>query len=232
MSDHASTAGDRAGGDPARPGAPIEMSSEPFDVTPQADPDDAPAAPRRRNTRTIVLASMLALGLAGAATLGTAAWRIASQKDTTLTIPAEVAGLRRDDSESATTTAESLRTALAAEVDLDDAVAAVYSDPAAKDRSVLFFGGTTLLWTPEDDLTTSFELFADEAGAVDGLADVSAGSLGGTMKCGTAASPEGDMAVCGWADHGSLALAMFPNRTAADSGSLLRTIREAVQTRN
>jgi hypothetical protein len=230
MSDHGSSTGDApAQGDPA----PIEMSSEPFDVTPSTDPDETPApAGRRWSTRTVVLASLLAVALAGAAVLGTAAWRIAAQKDTTLTTPDEVAGLRRDDSDFARTTADSLRTALNAEVALDEAVGAVYTDPASKDRSVLFFGGTTLLWTPADDLDTAFDLFKDAAGAVTGLVEVPAGSLGGTMKCGTAASPDGDIAVCGWADHGSLALAMFPNRTAAESAPLLRAIRETAQTRD
>jgi hypothetical protein len=234
MSDHGTSTGDLPTQPPHAQGeaVPMEMSDEPFNVTPSADPDEASESSGRRwSTRTIVLASLLAVGLAGAAVLGTAAWRISSQKDTTLTAPAEAAGLRRDDSEYATTTAESLRTALTAEVALDDAVGAVYTDPASKDRSVLFFGGTTLLWTPADDLDTAFDLFKDAAGAVTGLADVPAGPLGGTMKCGTAASPDGDIAVCGWADHGSLALAMFPNRTAAESAPLLRTIREKAQTR-
>lgn len=52
------------------------------------------------------------------------------------------------------------------------------------------------------------------------------------MKCGTSSSPEGDLAVCGWADHGSVAMAMFPGRTADDSAALLRDIRGTVQTRN
>jgi hypothetical protein len=236
MSDHGTSKGDLpAQGDPTpiEMSSPIEMSAEPFDVTPAPEADESTSPTGRRwSTRTIVLASLLAVGLAGAAVLGTAVWRIAAQKDTTLTAPAEAAGLRRDDSEYAVTTAESLRTALTAEVDLDEAVGAVYTDPASKDRSVLFFGGTTLFWTPADDLDTAFDLFKDAAGAVTGLAEVPAGALGGTMKCGTAASPDGDIAVCGWADHGSLALAMFPNRTAAESAPLLRAIRETAQTRD
>ncbi|HET9518839.1 MAG TPA: hypothetical protein VFO77_14055, partial [Actinoplanes sp.] len=189
MSDHTPSTGDQD--DRATTAdAPIDVSDEPFNLTDSAD-DTTPAPQRGWGTRTIVLGALLATGLAGAAALGTAAWRITSQLDTTLTAPAEVAGLRRDDGEFATTTAESLRTALTAEVELDDAVGAVYIDPAAKDRSILFFGGTTLLWTPDDDLDTAFELFNDAAGTVTGLAEVPAGSLGGTMKCGTAASADG-----------------------------------------
>ena len=66
-----------------------------------------------------------------------------------------------------------------------------------------------------------------------GLHDVAAGDLGGTMKCGTTKSDDGDLAVCGWADHGSLALAMFPGRTDAEAApTLIRQIRNAAQTRN
>jgi hypothetical protein len=236
MSDHGTSTGHRAGDDaraPRQAGAPIEMSDEPFDVTPEDHdgPDDAPSG-RRPRTRMIVLGAMLAVGLAGAAVLGTAAYRISSQNGAVLTAPTAVAGLQRDDSPDAQSTAEYLRTALAADVDLDEVVGAVYADPADKNRSVLYFGGTTLLWTPESDLDTAFKLVEDDAGPLAGLAEVPAGPLGGTMKCGTTTSPDGDIAVCGWADHGSMALVMFPNRTAAQSASLTRDIRAAVQTRN
>lgn len=212
----------------------IELSSVPFDVTPPADEEpelsaDRPPAPSR--TRRIVLSALLAAGLVGAAVLGTAAWRIASQKDATLTVPENVAGLQLNKTEDAATTAEYLRTALTAEVALDAAVGAVYADPGDAGRSVLFFGGTGLIWTPDRDLRTAFDLVKDNAGAVSDLRDVPSGDLGGSMKCGTAEDPTGAMTVCGWADHGSLALALFPNRSAAEAAPLLRDIREAAQTR-
>jgi hypothetical protein len=231
LADDAGNPGDDAGatGDG---GSPIEMSYEPFDVTPRDDRDDDGSGPSGRpRTRMIVLGSLLAVGLAGVAVLGTAAWRISSQRDTSLATPSEVAGLRRDDSPDAQSTAEYLRTALAADVDLDETLGAVYTDPAGKNRSVLLFGGTTLLWTPENDLDTAIGLVEDSAGPVTGLTAVATGRLGGTMKCGTTTSPDGDIAVCGWADHGSLMIAMFPNRTAAESATLMRGIRDDVQTR-
>jgi hypothetical protein len=212
----------------------IELSSVPFDVTPAAgddgdDGDSRTKAPSR--TGRIVLGSLLAVGLAGAAVVGTAGWRIASQKDATLTVPQTVTGLQLNNTDDAATTAEYLRTALTAEVELDKSVGAVYTDSTGAERSVLFFGGTGLIWTPERDLETALDLVKDSAGAVTGLHDVSAGELGGTMKCGATDDATGAITVCGWADHGSLALAMFPNRSADEAGPLLRTIREAAQTR-
>jgi hypothetical protein len=220
---------ERPGPPPLPDATPVEIAADPFPLTASADEAPAERAPRSR-TRTIVLSSLLAVGLAGASVLGYVGWRIASQKDATLTVPAQVAGLRVDSSDDGRSTADYLQTALSADVDLERAVGAVLTDGSGKD--VLFFGGTTLFWTPEDDLVTAFGLVSDEQGAVTGLRDVPAGPLGGTMKCGTTKADGADMPVCGWADHGSLALAMFPGRTVDDAAKLLGEIRSAAQTRS
>ena len=209
----------------------MSQSPVPFDVTPPGDAVEHEPQPPSR-TRRIVLSALLAAGFAGTAVLGTAGWQIASQKDATLTAPEAIGGLRLNNTADAATTADYLRTALTAEVTLDDAVGAVYTDPADEGRSVLFFGGTGLIWTPERDLETAFDLVEDDAGAVTGLRGVPAGRLGGAMKCGSADDTSGAITVCGWADHGSLALALFPNRSVAESAPLLRTIREAAQARD
>ena len=217
------------GHSPLPDSAPVEIADDPFPLTESTDREPAERTPRSR-TRTIVLSSLLAVGLAGASVLGYAGWRISSQKDATLTVPTTVAGLTVDTSEEGRSTGEYLQTALSADVDLDHAVGAVFSDASGKD--VLFFGGTTLFWTPEDDLDTAFGLVSDDQGAVTGLHEVPAGELGGTMKCGTTKSDGADLPVCGWADHGSLALAMFPGRTVEESAKLLGDIRTAAQQRN
>jgi hypothetical protein len=212
---------------------PPPTQPEPIDVTPlwEGSEEEEPA-PKRRKTRTIVLGSLLVLGLVGAAFAGTAGWRILQQKDATVDTPPEVAGLRLDESQRAQATAEYLRTAIGARIDLDESIGVVYTDPASADRSVLIFGGTTLLWSPEKDLDSLFDVLADDTGDVTGLREVPAGELGGVMKCGDSTSSDGAMTVCGWADHGSVVIAMFPSRGLDDSATLLRTIRDTIQTRN
>jgi hypothetical protein len=207
----------------------FELAADPFDITPPG-PDESrtPAPPSR--TRKILLGSLLAVAVAGVAVIGVASWQIASQKDATLVAPPEVAGLRLDQSDDGTSTADYLQNALSAGVDVDKAVAGVYTAPDGQD--ILFFGGTTLIWTPEHDLDAAFALIDDAQGAVTGLHDVPAGHFGGTMKCGTTKTEDGEMPVCGWADHGSLALAMFPKRTEAESATLLRELRDAAQSRS
>lgn len=214
---------------------------EPLDITPeprtaQAGSGDnghaGTSVPSRR--RLIALGSALAVALAGTAVLGTFGWRVTQQSDAVLDTPTEVAGLVRDDSESAITTADYLRTGLNADVELDHTIGAVYADPKNPRRSVLLTGGTTLVLQPDSDLDTVFGLVSDSEGTVTGLREVPAGKLGGVMKCGTTTSNQADqhdMAVCGWADHGSIALAMFPDRTVDESAALLRQIREVIQVR-
>ncbi|AGZ39804.1 hypothetical protein [Actinoplanes friuliensis] len=220
---------ERPGNLPQTEAAPVEIAPEPFALTEPAEEETPEPRPQSR-TKIIILGSLLAVGLAGASVIGYAGWRIASQKDATLTIPATVAGLSIDTSEEGRTTGEYLQTALSADVALDKAVGAVLTD--GSDKDVLFFGGTTLIWTPEADLETAFGLVSDDQGSVTGLHDVPAGPLGGTMKCGTTKSDGADMPVCGWADHGSLALGMFPGRSESDAATLFKTIRSAAQTRN
>ncbi|MFR9780249.1 hypothetical protein ACL02O_29860 [Micromonospora sp. MS34] len=217
---------------------PVDDGSEPVDLTdepirlsrrdPALEPEPARPASRRRR---IALGAALVVGLAGLGALGVGGWRVLAQKDTSLNPPVKVAGLTRDDSERARTTADYLRDGLAADIDLDRTFGTVYGDPADAKRSVLIFGGTTLLWQPERDLDSLFGLMADDTGKVTALREVNAGRLGGVMKCGTTGGDGGDFAVCGWADHGSVVMAMFPGRSVDDSATLFRQLREAVQRR-
>jgi len=207
------------------------MSDSPIDigeVERNEDPADE-AAPPRRKTRLIVLSALLVVAVAGAGVLGYTAWQISTQKDAKLIVPTKVGTLTLDESENAKSTADYLQTAVAAEIDLDKTVGAVYQD--AGDKNVLFFGGTALFWTPENDLDTAFDLIADNEGAVTDLHKVDAGPLGGTMKCGKTKSDTGELTVCGWSDHGSLALAMFNNRTESEAAPLLRELRGAAESR-
>ncbi|GAB3159346.1 hypothetical protein GCM10027290_64070 [Micromonospora sonneratiae] len=220
--------------------AAVDVTQQPADPTVEADelvawseepPEERKSRPVSRRRR-ILLGTALLVGLIGAAGIGTAGWRVASQKDASLDIPPQVAGLVLDNSEHARGTADYLRNGFIADIEVDQSIGAVYTDPNDPDRTVLLFGGTTLLWRPERDLDSLFELLTDDAGAVTGLHKVPEGKLGGVMKCGTTATEDGNLTVCGWADHGSVALAMFAGRDVDQSAELLRKIRESIQIRH
>ncbi|MBM2621657.1 hypothetical protein JIG36_39750 [Actinoplanes sp. LDG1-06] len=202
----------------------------PHDASESDEVTEGQAKPKTRfPVRRVLIVGVLAIATAGVVTLGFTSWRIIAQKDATLTTPQQIGNLVIDGSENGVTTADYLQTALAAEVELDHTVGAVYQETGEKD--VLFLGGTGLIWTPSRDLESAMSLVSDKEGSVTNLHAVDPGPLDGVMKCGITKTADGDLTVCGWADHGSLALAMFNNRTEAEAAPLMRQIRDATETR-
>ncbi|MBU2669701.1 hypothetical protein KOI35_39955 [Actinoplanes bogorensis] len=213
---------------------PIDIGTLPPDPSMEFAADegeaDAHAETKPRfPVRRVLIVVVLLIAAAGVATLGVTSWRIIAQKDATMSVPQRIGNLVVDGSENGVTTADYLQTALAAEVELDHTVGAVYQEAGEKD--VLFLGGTGLIWTPSRDLDSAMTLISDKEGSVTNLHEVDPGPLAGVMKCGITKTPDGDLTVCGWADHGSLALAMFNNRTEAEAAPLMRDIRNAAEKR-
>jgi hypothetical protein len=198
-------------------------------VTPAAVNDGWPRPWRARN---LVLGALLVALVGVLASSGPPVLRIIQQRDTTITTPAQVAGLRLDQRDDAKQTAEYVRDAVATAATLTTSVGAVYADQNAATRSVIFVGGTALIWSPERALDDLFKLVSDDTGGVRDVHDVQPGSLGGLMRCGITVTQDGDMPVCGWADHGCVAVALFPNRGVDEAERLLREMRTAIQHRN
>jgi hypothetical protein len=169
--------------------------------------------------------------VAAAITLGPTTYRMLTQKDAHLATPPQAAGLTLDTTERATSAADDLKSVFTAGFTVTTSVAGVYGDPHSATRSVLFVGGTGFLADPDKELTQLFSLLDDQAGSVTGVRDVDPGPLAGTMRCGTVTNTDGPMTVCGWADYGSLAMAMFPEREVDESAGLMRDLRAAIQTR-
>ena len=112
---------------------PVDLTDEPIQLS-NRDPDAGPegrAADRSRRSR-IAWAVALAVGLAGAGALGVGGWRVAQQKDTRIDHAGPVAGLTRDDSERARSTADYLRSGFAADIELDRSFGTVYRDPGRR----------------------------------------------------------------------------------------------------
>lgn len=196
--------------------------------------EDAPERRRRvRRIRNIAIAAMLVVLFCLAVIFGPTAWEVFQEKDTTITVPAHIGALTLDETEAAKGTADYLRTAVSAGVALDSAVGAVYTDGGGAPRSIIVIGGTGLFLSPEKQLDATFGLITDQTGGVTGVRTVPPGPLGGLMKCGTTPTDDGTtMPVCGWADHGSIAVALFPGRSLDESADLMRQIRQAMQHRN
>jgi hypothetical protein len=210
---------------------PIEIGEIDLTADEATDEEQEQQPVRRSQLRRMLLTGLLVVAVVGAGFLAYEAYQIVTQKDAKLATPTQIGTLALDNSEDAKSTADYLQTAVAAEIDMDKTIGAVYTDKANTGKDVLLFGGTTLFWTPENDLNAAFNMIDDNEGAVTDLHGVNAGPLGGTMKCGTTKTDSGPLTVCGWADHGALALAMFNNRTEAEAAKTMLDIRKATETR-
>jgi hypothetical protein len=187
-------------------------------------------APRRRRLLAVLAGAVVLLVAAMMLIFGPAALRVINARGTHLNTPPQVAGLTRDDSEQARQTVEYLKTAAAAGAPVDGPVGAVYSGPGER---VVLFGGTAPGWSADKGLHAMFDLVAGEKDGVADAAGYDPGPLGGTLRCGsTTVDGTQRMAVCGWADQGSLVVVMVGARTPAEAAALVRQMRPAIEHRS
>ena len=215
----------------------VDAGRDDSDLFKLQDPEEdeqAETPSRRPAALKIAMAVLGAVAIALAVTTGPTVVRIIKQKDATLEMPEQVADLKRDDSPLAKEHASDLVAILRAQItDLDSSVGAVYEEPSGDaSHSVMIFGGTTMLWNPERELDTVLSFISESS--EDSLKELSAvdpGPLAGVMKCGSTQMDNSPMAICGWADHGSIAVALFPGRSPSDAANLLRALRSAAEKR-
>jgi hypothetical protein len=199
------------------------------------EPSSEPPQPSRRSRPlSIALAVLAAIVIVLGTITGPTLVRIFQQKDATLELPERVssggAELKRDDSPVAKEHASDLVAILRAQIiDLDGSVGAVYNTPSGDAaHSIMIVGGTTMFWNPEGELDTVLRFISESSDdPLKDLAAVDPGPLAGTMKCGTTEMDNAPMAICGWADHGSIAIALFPGRSTSEATGLLRDLRAA-----
>jgi hypothetical protein len=195
------------------------------------------SADRRHGRRALWLSIGLLVVLIVVAALVIA--HFAKPAPGTVAAPAHIAGLTLDRQSKASNTADYLRSAVAAGMNLDSSVGAVYSDGSGDAHSVIFVGGTTTTESSSARLKSLFGLLADGTDGVANVTHEQSGKLGGLVDCATmtdsnvadAGTPEA-MAACGWADGDTVGLALFPNRPIAEAAGLFGQMRSALETRH
>jgi hypothetical protein len=198
------------------------------------DPDeDEPAEPRSglpiKRIAIVSAAVAAAAFLLSAAFYGPTVARVVQQSDTTINPQDKVGTLTADTSDGAKSAAEYIRDAIATEVNLDKSVGIIYKDQA---KSIILVAGTGTIWKPDQSLKAAFAAVSDDNGGVTNLHDVPSGDMGGLMRCGITPTPDGDLPVCGWADNGSVGVALFPGRSPEDAAKAMLDLRTAVEHRS
>jgi hypothetical protein len=106
------------------------------------------------------------------------------------------------------TLADELESGLADVPNATATVGALYGTPAKRDI-VVIAGAAAPIDDPKRELDSTF-LGAGIGGLkVKNITSVDPGSLGGVAKCGKADEQDIDLAMCGWADDGSVGWIMF-----------------------
>jgi hypothetical protein len=198
-------------------------------------PDDDPSPRSSINVKkvAIVCGALAGVALLGSAVVyGPTVVRVSQQSDTTVSTPPQIGAFTLFSTDDATNTTDYVRDAVVTEVNLDKTVGAVYRDQngPSEVRTVILVAGTGRIWKPARSLEGAFKAVAGgDAAGITGLRDVDAGDLGGVARCGEIDDKDGPMAVCGWADHGSVGVALFPGRQVADAEQALLTLRSGVE---
>jgi hypothetical protein len=144
--------------------------------------------------------------------------------------PAQAAGLVRVDDAAARRLIIDMKRRVRSEYLLaEDVFAAVYTEPETDGENVNLLGAARLTLDPDKDLKSALGKLSRFT--VTESRPLDAGRLGGELRCGQA-SGEDSTVVCGWADHGSIGVAVFTGRSTEESAELLRGLRAAVVTRS
>jgi len=190
-----------------------------------------PAQPARHTGRTVALvliAVLLALGVAGFV----AAQPILREYPARVGTPDSVAGMPMLTDAHHQQLAGQVRDQLNGSVPLARPMAAFYAPDDDRTRVVLGVAGTQLLLNPGGQLNDVFRGFSDRGIAVTAVTPVDPGPMGGSTRCGQAQVAGVPMAICAWADHGSMGIVVGYRRGVPESAELMRTIRTEVVHRN
>jgi hypothetical protein len=146
-----------------------------------------------------------------------------------ITADADVPGLSRSTDANRQQVADQLLGAVESEQWDEESVSVLYTDQ--RQRGATLLATTRFVFDPEKDLTASFTRLSDRLKIREDAA-VDAGDLGGHQRCGTGTLNGRTVAVCGWADHGSLAVLVTAGRSVPETAALLGTVRGAVLKRD
>ncbi|MBW6436198.1 hypothetical protein KZ829_20880 [Actinoplanes hulinensis] len=198
-------------------------------------PPFPPEKPKSRTVPIVLLSVAIALVLCvgGAATLvligknavddaEAAAARIA------ITQPQTLGGLPLVDDPQFAAITEDMERSLAAYPGASGSFGAIYGSPAEQNMVAALATKATIS-DPEKELTESFRVFG-KFNQVSGLSDASTGELGGVARCGTSSTSGVDLAICGWADEGSVGMIMWFFKTADDVRADFPALRAEIET--
>jgi hypothetical protein len=147
----------------------------------------------------------------------------------TITEPATLGGRAKLDSQEFAAMTADMEKDLAAYPGAESSFGAFYGSP--DDQSMVAALATkALIANPKQELDASFTEFGKDA-PVSGLTAADTGALGGVAQCGTSSVSGTDVAVCGWADEGSVGMIMWFFKKAPDIQAEFPKLRAEIESK-
>ncbi|MEV0897269.1 hypothetical protein [Actinoplanes sp. NPDC049802] len=148
----------------------------------------------------------------------------------TIAQPVTLGGLPLVDDPRFSAVTEEMESSLAAYPGASSSFGALYGSPTGQNMVAALATKATIT-DPEKEVAESFRVFGQSA-TVSGLADAATGELGGVAKCGTSSTSGIDLAICGWADEGSVGMIMWFFKTAADVRADFPALRAEIESKS
>lgn len=147
----------------------------------------------------------------------------------TITEPATLGGRPKLDSQEFAAMTADMEKDLAAYPGAESSFGAFYGSP--DDESMVAALATkALIANPQQELDASFKEFGKDA-PISGLTNADTGTLGGVAQCGTSSVSGIDVAVCGWADQGSVGMIMWFFKKAPDIQAEFPKLRAEIESK-
>lgn len=189
--------------------------------------DQKPSRRGLKITLIVVIVLVVALGVAGFV-FGKP---IFDQYPAKVTTGASIAGFDQSTNPELVSLSQQMNTEFKAGSELDSTAVGVYHKTGDEDQKVVMVvAGSALLLRPQTELRSAFDSMSSGGLTVTGTHSVDAGPLGGHAQCGNSVTGGVKLAVCGWADHGSLGMIMFFGRGVTEAERLFLDFRQEIET--
>lgn len=143
-----------------------------------------------------------------------------------------IAGFDQSTNPQLVSLSQQMNTEFKAGSELDSTAVGVYHKSGDEEQKfIMVVAGSALLLRPQNELQSAFDSMSSGGLTVTATHKVDAGELGGYAQCGTSVTGGVKLAVCGWADHGSLGMIMFFDRGVAEAEKLLLDFRKEIVAR-
>jgi hypothetical protein len=143
--------------------------------------------------------------------------------NTTATVP----GLTRIDDASAKNSAEQLQKSLTSDHLDESGFTVAYQDASNKQQRVLVFGATRFITNPTRDLEASIHKLGTKIQVSD-VREIDPGVFGGEQRCAAARLDGRSATLCGWSDHGVIAIAVFQGKQLEAASLAMQNIRGSI----